>query len=192
MRARGARCTDIAVLVVAADDGVMPQTVEAINHAKAADVPIIVAINKMDKPDAKSRPRQAGSDRTTAWCREEWGGDTIMCARVSAITGEGVDNLLEMILLEADVLRAASANPNRMAKGAIIEAKLDKGRGPRGHRACAERYPARRRHHRGRSWPAAVSAPWSTTRANACSRGRPLHACGDFRALPMCPAPATR
>ncbi len=127
MRARGAMCTDIAVLVVAADDGVMPQTVEAINHAKAAEVPIIVAINKMDKPGAS--PDRIKQDLTNyGLVCEEWGGDTIMVP-VSALTGDGVDNLLEMILLEADV-RELRANPNRMAKGVIIEAKLDKARGP--------------------------------------------------------------
>ena len=127
MRARGAMCTDIAVLVVAADDGVMPQTVEAINHAKAAEVPIIVAINKMDKPGAS--PERIKQDLTNyGLVCEDWGGDTIMVP-VSALTGEGVDNLLEMILLEADV-RELRANPNRMAKGVIIEAKLDKARGP--------------------------------------------------------------
>ncbi|MFR5853329.1 MAG: translation initiation factor IF-2 [Lachnospiraceae bacterium] len=127
MRARGAMCTDIAMLVVAADDGVMPQTVEAINHAKAANVPIIVAINKMDKPGAN--PERIKQDLTNyGLVCEDWGGDTIMVP-VSALTGEGVDNLLEMILLEADV-RELRANPNRMAKGAIIEAKLDKARGP--------------------------------------------------------------
>ena len=127
MRARGAMCTDIAVLVVAADDGVMPQTIEAINHAKAAEVPIIVAINKMDKPGAS--PERIKQDLTNyGLVCEDWGGDTIMVP-VSAITGEGVDNLLEMILLEADV-RELRANPNRMAKGVIIEAKLDKARGP--------------------------------------------------------------
>ena len=127
MRARGAMCTDIAVLVVAADDGVMPQTIEAINHAKAAEVPIIVAINKMDKPGAS--PDRIKQDLTNyGLVCEDWGGDTIMVP-VSAITGEGVDNLLEMILLEADV-RELRANPNRMAKGVIIEAKLDKARGP--------------------------------------------------------------
>ena len=127
MRARGAMCTDIAVLVVAADDGVMPQTVEAINHAKAAEVPIIVAINKMDKPGAS--PDRIKQDLTNyGLVCEDWGGDTIMVP-VSALTGEGVDNLLEMILLEADV-RELRANPNRMAKGVIIEAKLDKARGP--------------------------------------------------------------
>ena len=127
MRARGAQSTDIAVLVVAADDGVMPQTVEAINHAKAAGVPIIVAINKMDKPTAN--PDRVKHDLTAYnLVPEEWGGDTIMVP-VSAVTGEGVDNLLEMILLQADMLQLR-ANPNRMAKGVIIEAKLDKARGP--------------------------------------------------------------
>ena len=127
MRARGAMCTDIAVLVVAADDGVMPQTIEAINHARAAEVPIIVAINKMDKPGAS--PDRIKQDLTNyGLVCEDWGGDAIMVP-VSAITGDGVDNLLEMILLEADV-RELRANPNRMAKGVIIEAKLDKARGP--------------------------------------------------------------
>ena len=127
MRARGAQVTDIAILVVAADDGVMPQTVEAINHAKAANVPIIVAINKMDKPAAN--PERVKQDLTAyELVPEEWGGDTIMVP-VSAHTGEGVDTLLEMILLEADMLQLR-ANPNRMAKGVIIEAKLDKARGP--------------------------------------------------------------
>ncbi len=127
MRARGAQATDIAILVVAADDGVMPQTVEAINHAKAADVPIIVAINKMDKPAAN--PGRVKQDLTAyELVPEEWGGDTIMVP-VSAHTGEGVDSLLEMILLEAD-MQQLRANPNRMAKGVIIEAKLDKARGP--------------------------------------------------------------
>ena len=127
MRARGAQATDIAVLVVAADDGVMPQTVEAINHAKAAEVPIIVAINKMDKPTAN--PDRVKQDMTAHnLVPEEWGGDTI-CVPVSAHTGEGVDDLLEMILLQADMLQLR-ANPNRMAKGVIIEAKLDKARGP--------------------------------------------------------------
>ena len=127
MRARGAQSTDIAVLVVAADDGVMPQTVEAINHAKAANVPIIIAINKMDKPTAN--PERVKQDLTAySLVPEEWGGDTIMVP-VSAHTGEGVDDLLEMILLQADMLQLR-ANPNRMAKGVIIEAKLDKARGP--------------------------------------------------------------
>ncbi|NLI21827.1 MAG: translation initiation factor IF-2 [Clostridiales bacterium] len=127
MRARGTQSTDIAVLVVAADDGVMPQTIESINHAKAAGVPLIVAINKMDKEAAN--PERVKQDLTAyELVPEEWGGDTIMVP-VSAATGEGVDNLLEMILLQADVLQLR-ANPNRMAKGVIIEAKLDKARGP--------------------------------------------------------------
>ncbi|MDD4080245.1 MAG: translation initiation factor IF-2 [Eubacteriales bacterium] len=127
MRARGAQATDIAVLVVAADDGVMPQTVEAIRHAQAANVPIIVAINKMDKADAN--PERIKQDLTAYnLVPEEWGGDTIMVP-VSALTGEGVDQLLEMILLQADVLQLR-ANPDRLARGIIIEAKLDKTRGP--------------------------------------------------------------
>ena len=127
MRARGAQATDIAILVVAADDGVMPQTVEAINHAKAAEVPIIVAINKMDKPTAN--PERVKQDLTAyELVPEEWGGDTIMVP-VSAHTGEGVESLLEMVLLQAD-MQQLRANPNRMAKGVIIEAKLDKARGP--------------------------------------------------------------
>ncbi|MBR3106202.1 MAG: translation initiation factor IF-2 [Clostridia bacterium] len=127
MRMRGAQATDIAVLVVAADDGVMPQTIEAINHAKAADVPIVVAINKMDKPGANAD--RIMQDLTKfELVPEAWGGDTIMVP-VSAVTGEGVDDLLEMILLQADTMELR-ANPNRMAKGVIIEAKLDKARGP--------------------------------------------------------------
>ncbi len=127
MRARGAQVTDIAILVVAADDGVMPQTVEAINHAKAANVPIIVAINKMDKESAN--PERIKQDLTAYnLVAEDWGGDTIM-APVSAATGMGVDQLLEMILLVAD-MQQLKANPDRRARGIIIEAKLDKGRGP--------------------------------------------------------------
>ncbi|MBR0268101.1 MAG: translation initiation factor IF-2 [Clostridia bacterium] len=127
MRARGTQATDIAVLVVAADDSVMPQTVESINHAKAAEVPIIVAINKMDKPDAN--PEKVKQDLTQyGLVCEDWGGETI-CVPVSAKTGDGVDDLLEMILLQADVLQL-QANPNRLGRGVIIEAKLDKARGP--------------------------------------------------------------
>ena len=127
MRARGAQVTDIAVLVVAADDSVMPQTVEAINHAKAADVPLIVAINKMDKPAAN--PDRVKQDLTQygVVC-EEWGGDAI-CVPVSAVTGQGVDELLEMILLQADTMDLR-ANPDRLGRGVIVEAKLDKARGP--------------------------------------------------------------
>lgn len=127
MRARGAQVTDIAVLVVAADDGVMPQTVEAINHAKAAGVPIIVAINKIDKPGA--RPDLVKQQLTEyGLVAEEWGGDTI-CLPVSAVRKEGIEELLEMILLVAD-MQELKANPNRPAVGTIIEAQLDRGRGP--------------------------------------------------------------
>ncbi len=127
MRARGAQVTDIAILVVAADDGVMPQTIEAINHAKAAGVPIIVAINKIDKADADpDRIKQQLTEYELV--SEEWGGDTI-CVPVSATTHQGLDTLMEMIILVAD-MRELKANPNRMARGTIIEAQLDKGRGP--------------------------------------------------------------
>jgi len=127
MRARGARVTDIAVLVVAADDGVRPQTVEAISHAKAAEVPIVVAINKVDKPEAQ--PDRVKQELTEyGLVPEEWGGDTIMVP-VSAIQGENLDTLLEMILLRAEI-EELSANPERLAKGTVIEANLDKARGP--------------------------------------------------------------
>jgi len=127
MRARGAMCTDIAILVVAADDGIMPQTIESINHAKAANVPIIVAINKMDKPEANpDRIKQQLTEYELI--PEEWGGDTIICP-ISAKTGMGLDNLLEMVLLTAEV-QELKANPNRRGKGTVIEARLDKNRGP--------------------------------------------------------------
>ena len=127
MRMRGANSTDIAILVVAADDGVMPQTVEAINHAKAAGVEIIVAINKIDKPAANiDKVKQELSEYDLI--PEDWGGSTVFCP-VSAHTKEGIENLLEMILLTADVLELR-ANPNRNARGLVIEAQLDKGRGP--------------------------------------------------------------
>ena len=127
MRARGAHVTDIAVLVVAADDGVMPQTIESISHAKAAGVPIIVAVNKMDKPGANpDRVKQELSEHGVLV--EEWGGDVITVP-VSAKTGEGIVNLLEMILLQAEVLEL-KANPNRLAMGTVIEARLDKAKGP--------------------------------------------------------------
>ena len=127
MRARGAKSTDIAILVVAADDGIMPQTVESINHAKAANVPIIVAINKMDKPTAK--PDKIKEQLTKYdLIPEEWGGDTIICP-ISAKKGTGLNELLEMVLLTAEV-QELKANPNRRAKGTVIEARLDKTRGP--------------------------------------------------------------
>ena len=127
MRARGAMITDIAILVVAADDGIMPQTVESINHAKAANIPIIVAINKMDKPEANpDRIKQQLTEYELV--PEEWGGDTIICP-ISAKTGMGIDNLLDMVVLTAE-MQELKANPNRSAHGAVIEARLDKGRGP--------------------------------------------------------------
>ncbi len=127
MRARGAMVTDVAILVVAADDGIMPQTVESINHAKAAEIPIIVAINKMDKPEANpERIKQQLTEYELV--PEEWGGETIICP-ISAKTGMGIDNLLEMVTLTAE-MQELKANPNRSAHGVVIEAKLDKGRGP--------------------------------------------------------------
>jgi translation initiation factor IF-2 len=127
MRARGAMVTDIAILIVAADDGIMPQTVESINHAKAANIPIIVAINKIDVPGANpDRIKQQLTEYDLV--AEDWGGDTIICP-ISAKTGEGIDNLLEMVVLTAE-MSELKANPNRAAKGAVIEARLDKGRGP--------------------------------------------------------------
>ena len=127
MRARGAQVTDIVIIVVAADDSIKPQTIEAINHAKAADVPIIVAINKIDKPAANvEKVKQDLLEHDLV--AEEWGGQTI-CVPVSAKTGEGIDNLLEMVLLVAD-MQNLRANPHKQAKGTVIEAKLDKSRGP--------------------------------------------------------------
>ncbi len=127
MRARGAKVTDIVVLVVAADDGVMPQTVEAINHARAAEVPIIVAVNKIDRPDANLEKVKKGLSEY-GLAAEDWGGDTVF-APVSAKTHEGIPHLLEMLQLQADVLEL-KANPNKLARGTIVEAKLDRGRGP--------------------------------------------------------------
>lgn len=126
MRARGAQVTDITILVVAADDGVMPQTIEAINHAKAAEVPIIVAVNKMDK-EAANPDRVMQELMEHGLVAEEWGGETIFC-KLSAISGEGIDQLLEMILLVSEV-EELKANPNRRAAGTVVEAQLDKGRG---------------------------------------------------------------
>ena len=127
MRARGAKITDIAILVVAADDGIMPQTIEAINHAKAAEIPIIVAVNKIDKENADpDRVLQQLTEHGLV--PEEWGGEIIVC-KISAKQGIGIENLLEMVLLTAD-MQELKANPNRQAKGAVIEAKLDRGRGP--------------------------------------------------------------
>ena len=127
MRARGAMVTDIAILIVAADDGIMPQTVESINHAKAAGIPIIVAVNKMDLPNANpDRIKQQLTEYELV--SEEWGGDTIVCP-ISAKKGDGIDHLLEMVTLTAE-MQELKANPNRLARGTVIEARLDKGRGP--------------------------------------------------------------
>jgi translation initiation factor IF-2 len=127
MRARGAQTTDIVILVVAADDGVMPQTKEAINHAKAAGVPIVVAVNKIDKPDAQpERVRRELSDQ--GLIPEEWGGETLF-AEVSAVTGQGIEELLERVVLQAEVLELR-ANPDKPAVGVVVEAQLDRGRGP--------------------------------------------------------------
>ena len=127
MRARGAMVTDVAILVVAATEGIKPQTVESINHAKAANIPIVVAINKMDMPGANpDRVKQELTEYDLV--PEEWGGDTIVC-QISAKTGQGVDNLLEMLALQTEML-GLRANPDRAASGAVIEARLDKGRGP--------------------------------------------------------------
>ena len=144
MRARGAQATDIAILVVAADDGVMPQTIESINHAKAAKCPIIVAINKIDKPGANPDAREAGADPSTSWCRRSGAATPSWCpspprpARASMICWK-------MMLLLADMLEL-KANPNRKARGVIIEAKLDQGPRPGGDGAGAERHAARGRH----------------------------------------------
>ena len=127
MRARGAMITDIAILVVAAEDGIMPQTVESINHAKAANIPVIVAINKIDKPEAN--PERVKQQLTEyGLVAEDWGGDTICCP-ISAKKNIGIDNLLEMVLLTAE-MGELKANPNRAGQGTVIEARLDKGRGP--------------------------------------------------------------
>ena len=142
MRARGAKVTDIVVLVVAADDGVMPQTLEAINHARAAKVPIVVAINKIDKPDAQpERVKRQLADQTLM--PEEWGGQTVT-VEVSAKQHKNLDLLLEMILLVAD-LQALKANPKRLANGTVLEAKLGPRARPRGDGADSERNPAHRR-----------------------------------------------
>lgn len=149
MRARGTRVTDIAILVVAADDGVRPQTIEAISHAKAAEVPLIVAINKVDKDTANpDRVKQELMEHGLV--PEEWGGDTIVVP-VSALSGENLDNLLEMIVLVAEV-EDLQANPDRRARGTAIEANLDKARG-RSYPAGAKWHPQGGRFPGG--WPCA-------------------------------------
>lgn len=172
MRARGAMVTDIAVLVVAADDGIMPQTVEAINHAKAAGVSIIVAINKMDKPAAN--PDLVKQQLTEyELVPEEWGGD-VPCIPVSAHTKMGIDDLLEMILLVAE-MKELKANPDRAAKGTVIEARLDKGRGPGCDCPRAERYAAYRR-HRGRRYHGRPYSRHDERAWRACKERRSVRA----------------
>ena len=147
MRARGAQATDIVILVVAADDGVMPQTVEAINHARAANVPIIVAVNKIDKPESEpDRVKRELSNQGLV--PEDWGGQTIFVP-TSAKKGTGIDQLLEMTALQAEVLEL-KANPNRAAKGVIIEGRLDRGRGPVATALIQNGHAARRRRRRRR------------------------------------------
>ena len=147
MRARGAQATDIVILVVAADDGVMPQTIEAIDHAKAAEVPIIVAVNKMDRPDADpSRVLQQLSERGLV--PEAWGGDTIV-VEVSALQGTGIEELLEQIVLVAEV-EELTARVEGEARGVVLEANLEAGRGPGGHRHRPAGHAAGRRPRRGR------------------------------------------
>ena len=147
MRARGAEVTDIVVLVVAADDGVMPQTIEAINHAKAADVPIVVAINKIDRDNADpNRVMQQLSEQGLV--PEQWGGDTIM-VEISALQNFGIDDLLEQLLIVAEV-EELQANPEGRARGIVLEANLDVGRGPVATVIVAAGHPPGRRRHRGR------------------------------------------
>jgi translation initiation factor IF-2 len=166
MRARGAKVTDIAVLVVAADDGVMPQTIEALNHAQAADVPIVVAVNKIDKEGANPQKiRQQLTEYNLV--AEEYGGDT-MFVDVSAKAGQNIDQLLEAILLTADAALDLRANPDKDARGVAIEANLDKGRGAV---ATVLGHPAGRRRHRRRQRP--------RPRAGHARRARPERDRGD-------------
>ena len=188
MRARGAQVTDIAILVVAADDGIMPQTVEAINHAKAAGVSIIVAINKMDKPGANpDRVKQQLTEYELV--PEEWGGDTI-CVPVSAHTGQGIDELLETVLLVAD-MKELKANPDRAAKGTVIEARLDKGRGPVATVLVQNGTLHAGRHHRGRHRRGPCARHDWTTRAEQVEEAGPIACRWRSPAWTRCPWPAT-
>ncbi len=163
MRARGAQVTDVIVLVVAADDGVMPQTVEAINHAKAAGVPIVVAVNKIDKDGANpDRVRQELTEYEVI--PEDWGGQN-MFVNVSAKKRLHIDDLLETIILQADVLEL-KANPNALASGFVIEANLDKGRGP----VATVLVQRGTLHPSSRARRTATCAPWSTRAANTSTR----------------------
>ncbi len=177
MRARGAKVTDIVVLVVAADDGVMPQTIEAINHSRAADVPIIVAVNKIDKPGGDlEKIKQGLADNGLV--PEDWGGDTT-CVPVSAHTQEGLPHLLEMLLLQSELLEL-KANPDKMARGTIVEAKLDRGRGPVATVLVQEGTLARRRPLRLRTFVG--TRPCDDRRqGQAGQRGGPVDAGRDPR-----------
>ena len=189
MRARGAKVTDIVVLVVAADDGVMPQTREAIDHAKAANVPIIVAINKIDKPDAN--PERVKRELTELGLMpEDWGGKTVM-VEVSAKKKQNLDLLLEMILLVTDI-GELKANPKRNASGTVLEAKLDNGRGPVATVLVQDGTLQRRRHVHRRHRSSARCARSSTTAAGRSKRRRPVDAGRSARPRRRCPRPATR
>ena len=168
MRMRGASSTDIAILVVAADDGVMPQTVEAINHAKAAGIEIIVAINKIDKPGANIEKVKQGLSEYEL-IPEDWGGSTIFVP-VSAKTRDGIDQLLEMVLLTAEILEL-KANPNRNARGLVIEAQLDKGPGRSSNCSCSERYFKR-------GQPVAAGSCYGKVRAMLDDQGRRVKEAG--------------
>ncbi|PQM44506.1 Translation initiation factor IF-2 [Mycobacterium talmoniae] len=188
MRARGAKATDIAILVVAADDGVMPQTVEAINHAQAADVPIVVAVNKIDKEGADPA-KIRGQLTEYGLVSEDFGGDT-MFVDISAKQGTNIEALEEAVLLTADAALDLRANPDMEAQGVAIEAHLDRGRGPVATVAGAARHAAGRVTRSSPATPTAGSAAWSTNTARTsrrrCRRGR----CRSS-ASPRCPAPAT-
>ena len=174
MRARGAEATDIVILVVAADDGVMPQTIEAIDHAKAADVPIIVAVNKMDRPDADStRVLQQLSERELV--PEAWGGDTIV-VEVSALQGTGIESLLEQIVLVAEV-EELTARVEGEARGVVLEANLEAGRGPVATRHRASRAPCGSATPSWPGRPGARSRRWWTTGATTSRRRCPRRRC---------------
>ena len=187
MRARGAKVTDVVVLVVAADDGVMPQTVEAMDHAKAAGVPIVVAVNKIDKPDAQpDRVKQQLSDR--GLMPEEWGGTTVF-VNVSAKKKQNLEQLLEMLLLVAD-LQELKANPKKPAVGTVLEARLDKGRGPVATILVQDGTLQRGRHRRGGRGVGQGARPGRRPR-RAAEGGGPVDAGRDPRPAPRCPSRAT-
>ena len=187
MRARGAKVTDIVVLVVAADDGVMPQTIEAINHAKAAKVPIIVAINKMDKPDAK--PDRVRTDLLQHEVQVESMGGEVVDVEVSATKKTNIDKLLEMIGLQSEILDL-KANPDRAAEGTVIEAKLDRGRGPVATVLVQRGTLQARRHRRGRRRMGPRARAGLRHRRDRC-RARARRPRSRCSASPARPTPAT-